>query len=45
MKSQQIVSREAWLEARKAHLKNEKAFDPSMRDLVSAEAAQAALGG
>jgi predicted dithiol-disulfide oxidoreductase (DUF899 family) len=36
MKSQQIVSREAWLEARKAHLKNEKALT-RMRDLVSAE--------
>ena len=36
MKSQQVVSREAWLEARKAHLKNEKALT-RMRDLVSAE--------
>ena len=31
-----IVSREAWLEARKTHLKNEKALT-RMRDLVSAE--------
>src|SRR5215470_7124187 len=31
-----IVSREEWLEARKAHLRNEKALT-RMRDLVSAE--------
>ncbi len=36
MKAQQVVSRETWLEARKAHLKNEKALT-RMRDLVSAE--------
>ena len=36
MNSHQNVSREAWLEARKAHLKNEKALT-RMRDLVSAE--------
>lgn len=32
----QVVSREEWLQARKAHLKNEKALT-RMRDLVSAE--------
>jgi predicted dithiol-disulfide oxidoreductase (DUF899 family) len=32
----QVVSREEWLKARKAHLKNEKALT-RMRDLVSAE--------
>ena len=31
-----VVSREAWIEARKAHLKNEKALT-RMRDMVSAE--------
>ena len=31
-----VVSREEWLEARKAHLKNEKALT-RMRDMVSAE--------
>lgn len=36
MRSHEVVSREAWLEARKAHLKNEKALT-RMRDLVSAE--------
>lgn len=36
MNPRQIVSREAWLEVRKAHLKNEKALT-RMRDLVSAE--------
>jgi predicted dithiol-disulfide oxidoreductase (DUF899 family) len=36
MNPHQIVSREAWLEARKAHLKNEKALT-RMSDLVSAE--------
>ena len=38
-----VVSREAWIEARKAHLKNEKALT-RMRDLVSAERRRAALG-
>jgi predicted dithiol-disulfide oxidoreductase (DUF899 family) len=36
MKPHRIVSREEWVEARKAHLKNEKALT-RMRDLVSAE--------
>ena len=36
MSTPQIVSREDWLKARKAHLKNEKALT-RMRDLVSAE--------
>ena len=36
MSNPQIVSREDWLKARKAHLKNEKALT-RMRDLVSAE--------
>jgi predicted dithiol-disulfide oxidoreductase (DUF899 family) len=36
MSTPQIVSREDWLQARKAHLKNEKALT-RMRDLVSAE--------
>ncbi len=36
MSTPQIVSRETWLKARKAHLKNEKALT-RMRDLVSAE--------
>ena len=36
MQQPAIVSREAWLKARKAHLKNEKALT-RMRDLVSAE--------
>jgi predicted dithiol-disulfide oxidoreductase (DUF899 family) len=36
VRSHEVVSREAWLEARKAHLRNEKALT-RMRDLVSAE--------
>ena len=36
MSTPQVVSREEWLKARKAHLKNEKALT-RMRDLVSAE--------
>ena len=36
MQPHKVVSREEWLEARKAHLKNEKALT-RMRDLVSAE--------
>jgi predicted dithiol-disulfide oxidoreductase (DUF899 family) len=36
MSTPQVVSREDWLKARKAHLKNEKALT-RMRDLVSAE--------
>ena len=36
MEPHKIVSREEWIEARKAHLKNEKALT-RMRDLVSAE--------
>lgn len=36
MTPQKIVSREEWLKARKAHLKNEKALT-RMRDLVAAE--------
>jgi predicted dithiol-disulfide oxidoreductase (DUF899 family) len=36
MPAHKVVSREAWLAARKAHLKNEKALT-RMRDLVSAE--------
>jgi len=36
MANPRIVSRDEWLEARKAHLKNEKALT-RMRDLVSAE--------
>jgi predicted dithiol-disulfide oxidoreductase (DUF899 family) len=36
MSNPQVVSREEWLKARKAHLKNEKALT-RMRDLVSAE--------
>src|SRR5438128_947511 len=36
MQPQKIVSRDEWLIARKAHLKNEKALT-RMRDLVSAE--------
>ena len=36
MEPHKIVSREQWIEARKAHLKNEKALT-RMRDLVSAE--------
>lgn len=36
MEPQKVVSREEWIEARKAHLKNEKALTRS-RDLVSAE--------
>lgn len=36
MQAHKIVSREEWLKARKAHLKNEKALT-RMRDLVSAE--------
>jgi predicted dithiol-disulfide oxidoreductase (DUF899 family) len=36
MQPPKIVSREEWLEARKAHLKNEKALT-RMRDLISAE--------
>ena len=36
MEPHKVVSREEWLEARKAHLKNEKALT-RMRDLVSAE--------
>ena len=36
MQPHKIVSREEWLKARKAHLRNEKALT-RMRDLVSAE--------
>ena len=36
MSTPQVVSREEWLKARKAHLKNEKALT-RMRDLVNAE--------
>ena len=36
MKPHKIVSRDEWLNARKAHLRNEKALT-RMRDLVSAE--------
>ena len=36
MQPHKVVSREEWLKARKAHLKNEKALT-QMRDLVSAE--------
>jgi predicted dithiol-disulfide oxidoreductase (DUF899 family) len=36
MNRQKIVSREKWLEARRAHLKNEKALT-RMRDMVAAE--------
>ena len=36
MKPSKVVSREAWLVARKAHLKNEKALT-RMRDMVAAE--------
>ena len=36
MEPHKVVSREQWIEARKAHLKNEKALT-RMRDLVSAE--------
>ena len=36
MQSHQVVSRDEWLAARKAHLKNEKALT-RMRDLVAAE--------
>jgi len=36
MQPHKIVSRDEWLAARKAHLKNEKALT-RMRDLVSAE--------
>lgn len=36
LRSHPVVSREEWLEARKAHLRNEKALT-RMRDLVSAE--------
>ena len=36
MQPHKVVSREEWLEARKAHLKNEKALT-RIRDLVSAE--------
>ena len=36
MHSPEVVSREEWLVARKAHLKNEKALT-RMRDLVAAE--------
>ena len=36
MQPHKIVSREEWLKARKAHLKNEKALT-RMRDLVTAE--------
>ena len=38
-----VVSREEWLKARKAHLKNEKALT-RMRDMVERRAARAALG-
>jgi predicted dithiol-disulfide oxidoreductase (DUF899 family) len=36
MQPNKVVSRDEWLAARKAHLKNEKALT-RMRDLVSAE--------
>ena len=36
MQPHKVVSRDEWLAARKAHLKNEKALT-RMRDLVSAE--------
>ena len=36
MQKHEVVTRDAWLSARKAHLKNEKALT-RMRDLVAAE--------